>query len=118
MKRFAWFAFALSVTACTDQPQEEEDLDGDGKADGGSPTVSNDNLNGYWDGTGFEDTVIESWTGIGIRIHVGDKVVELTRTGNKLKGDGIALDVKPNGPGAKDDTIEGKIDGATVKLAR
>ena len=131
MKRLVGYAFTLTallgiLPACTDDPTgdgEEEDLDGDGKADGGDPTVSNDNLNGLWVTTVAghklaDDTVIESWSAVGIRVHVGEKIYQLTRTTNKLAATGVALDIKPNGPGPKDDTIEGKVDGKTFKLAR
>ena len=132
VKRLTGYAVTLTallaiLPACIDDPTaddgQEEDLDGDGKADSGTPTVSKDNLNGLWTTTVAgkklpNDTVIESWSAIGIRLHVGDKTYQLTRTTNKLAADGVALDIKPNGPGPKDDTIEGKVDGKTFKLAR
>ena len=131
MKRLVGYAFTLtallgSLPACTDDvtgDDDAEDLDGDGKADGGDPTVSNDNLNGLWQTTigstaQSKDTVIESWSAVGIRVHVGEKTYQLTRSANKLTGDGVTLDVKPNGAGPKDDAIEGKIDGKTFKMKR
>jgi hypothetical protein len=121
MKRLALVSMFLSTTllACSEAPGEGvgEDLDGDGKADTGTPSVSNDNLNGMWRHDGTTD-VIESWSAIGIRLHLGDKVLKLTRTGNKLKGEGVALEIEPNGPGPKDDSISGTIDGADVSFDR
>lgn len=131
MKRFTGYAFTLaallsSLPACVDDAEDtgqEEDLDGDGKADGGDPTVSNDNLNGLWQTTigttaQSDDTVIESWSAVGIRMRVGEKTYKLTRSANKLTAEGVALDIKPNGPGPKDDAIEGKVAGKTVKMKR
>lgn len=131
MKRTAGYAFTLAallgiLPACVDDEiddAQEEDLDGDGKADGGDPTVSNDNLNGLWRTTigsaaQSKDTVIESWSAVGIRMRVGDTTYALKRSANKLSAEGVTLDVKPNGPGPKDDAIEGKVDGKTFKMKR
>lgn len=112
-----------ALPACTDEISEEgEDLDGDGKADGTQAGVSADNLNGLWDGklgtAAIEDVVIQSWSGIGIQLKVGDKVYKLTRTANKLTAEGVALTIKPNQPGQRDDAIEGKVGTKTIKLAR
>src|SRR5262245_5964532 len=109
-----------SLLACTNDGQGE-DLDGDGKADSGN-SVSVDNLNGIWNTTigssHAADTSIEAWSAIGIRLHFGDKVYQLTRSGDKLTADGVALEIRPNQPGPRDDEIDGKIDGKTVKLLR
>src|SRR5262245_45627556 len=98
---------ALSLAACVaDDELGGEDLDGDGKADGDNG-VSADNLNGIWDttlaGHSVDDITIDSWSAVGIQMHVGDKVIKLTRAGNKLTGDGVTLDIKPNDPGQRDD---------------
>src|SRR5262245_2718155 len=111
----------LSLSACVaDDEVGGEDLDGDGKA--ASPNgVSADNLNGIWDttigGNRVDDISIESWSAVGIRMHVGDKVYTLTRTGDKLKATGVDLEIKPNQPGQRDDEIVGKIEGKTAKLS-
>lgn len=112
-----------TLPGCADEVIEEgEDLDGDGKADGTQAGVSVDNLNGIWDGTlggtGLEDAVIKSWPAVGIQLELGGKTYTLTRTGNKLTGEGVELTIKPNNPGQRDDAMEGKVDGETVKLAR
>jgi len=111
---------ALFFVACVDQ-SDGEDLDGDGKADSGNG-VSSDNLNGIWDtkvgSSRVDDSTIESWSAVGIRLHYGDKVYQLTRSGNKLTADGVQLEVKPNEPGQRDDQIVGKISGKSVTLSR
>ena len=112
----------LSLSACVaDDEVAGEDLDGDGKADSGNG-VSADNLNGIWDttisGNRVDDITIESWTAVGIRMHVADKVYQLTRSGDKLTADGVSLEVKPNQPGQRDDELVGKIEGKTAKLKR
>lgn len=109
--------------ACTDMEQEDgEDADGDGKADGTAPGVSADNLNGLWDGklgtAKVNDLVIRSWSAVGIEMDLGGKTYKLTRATNKLTGDGITLDIKPNGPGQRDDQITGKVNGKTITLKR
>jgi len=112
----------LDATAGDDPDAEDDDLDG--KADGvTTPVVTDDNLNGLWttteNGTKLaDDTVIESWPAIGIRVHKGGKVYQLTRSGDHLTGTGVALDVKPNKSGVKDDTFDGTIDGKTIHFQR
>ena len=120
MKKLACLVAALlPACAASDPGDSGEDLDGDGKADGGSPNVSTDNLNGLWKSDAAAgDTVIESWDTIGIRLHLADRVALLTRSKNKLKGDGVALNIVPNGPGPRDDAMDGTIDGATVHFER
>ena len=124
--------YALALTAvlapaCTDPTDDGPDdniEDTDTKADGSTtPQISDDQLNGMWHETlgGHKqpgDVVIDSWSAIGIRIHLGDKVVQLTRTGNDLAGDGIALTANPHKSGIKDDELSGTIAGQTVSLRR
>jgi hypothetical protein len=68
--------------------------------------------------TAVQDVIVRSWSAVGIEIEVRGKTTKLTRSANKLTGEGIALDIKPNNPGQRDDALEGKIDGKTVKLER
>ena len=120
-------ATALATAACagSDLSTDDgvgEDLDGDGKADSTVPNVPNANLNGIWDtkigGAAAADIVISSWSEIGIELAIDGKPRKVTRSGNKLTGEGITLTVKPKGLGQMDDAIEGKIDGKTTKLVR
>ncbi len=109
--------------ACTDTEQEDgEDLDGDGKADGTASGVSADNLNGLWDGKlgtkKVNDLVIRSWSAVGIEMDYDGKTYKLTRSGNKLTGDGVTIDIKPNNPGQRDDAMTGKIGTKTLTLKR
>lgn len=109
--------------ACTDMEQEDgEDLDGDGKADGTASGVSADNLNGLWDGKlgtkKVNDLVIRSWSAVGIEMELDGKTYKLTRSSNKLTGEGITLDIKPNSAGQRDDQITGKVAGKTITLKR
>jgi hypothetical protein len=109
--------------ACTETDHEDgEDLDGDGKADGTASGVSADNLNGLWDGKlgtkKVNDLVIRSWPSVGIELELDGKTYELTRSGNKLTGEGITLDIKPNERGQRDDAITGKVGTKTLTLKR
>lgn len=110
--------------ACTDVTEQEdgEDLDGDGKADGTASGVSADNLNGLWDGKlgtkKVNDLVIRSWPAVGIELELDGKTYKLTRSGNKLTGEGITLDIKPNERGQRDDAITGKVGTKTITLKR
>src|SRR5438093_11136578 len=74
---FTFAALLGSVSACLDEaPADDEDTnleDADDKADTTTPTVTSDQLNGMWHAQST-DAVIESWTAIGIRLHVGDKI--------------------------------------------
>lgn len=109
--------------ACTDMEQEDgEDLDGDGKADGTASGVSADNLNGLWDGKlgtkKVNDLVIRSWSAVGIELEYEGKTYKLARSSNKLTGEGITLDIKPNERGQRDDELVGKLGTKTLKLKR
>jgi len=125
---FALTALASSLGACIGGPDDGQDdnlENQDDKADGTSttPQVTDDQLNGMWieslDGKAqASDLVIESWSAIGIRLHINGNVVSLTRAGNALTADGIALTVNPKKSGIKDDEITGTVDGHTVKLDR
>ena len=125
------FTYALALTAllapaCADPADGPDDNleDTDTKADGSTtPQISDDQLNGLWtetvDGQVQDDDVtIDSWSAIGIRVHLGDKVVQLTRTGNDLAGDGVALTANPKKAGIRDDQLTGTIAGHTVTLKR
>ena len=125
MKRLSLlFSALIAIPACAGEPvdQNGEDLDGDGKADGGSSTVSNDNLNGLWDGTldgaPVEDVIVRSWTGPGIVLELDGKTHTLKRTGNKLAATDVALAIDPNEPGQRDDALEGTVDGKPLSLVR
>jgi hypothetical protein len=113
----------LDATA-DDGTTNDDELEVDDKGDAvTTPLVTDDNLNGLWTATvggqkQTDDLVIESWSAIGIRLHVGARVYQLSRTGDQLTGTGVSLDVKPNKAGVKDDTFDGTIDGQTVHLSR
>src|SRR5512140_1701169 len=106
MKLRTLFLFLPILAACGDASVESgaQDLSG----------VTDDNLNGIWSG----DTVIESWSAIGVRLHTGSSVRTLTRSDTSLSGPGISLTIDPKGYGVNDDVIDGTIDGQTVHLAR
>ena len=126
MKTLTYLALAAALLpACTDPADDVDDNieDSDGKADGTGPQITDDQLNGQWieklDGhVQAGDLVIESWSAVGIRLHLADKVVQLSRAGNDLTADGIALTAKPHKSGIKDDELAGTIDGHTVSLKR
>jgi hypothetical protein len=127
-------AMAGTVPACVDATADDPSLtnpddDGiddaeadDGKADTAVPVVTDDNLNGMWvttvDGTKTADTVIESWTAIGIRVHVGATVYQVARSGDTLTAAGVSLAIKPNKSGVKDDGLDGTIAGHTFHMVR
>ncbi|MGE0869183.1 MAG: hypothetical protein AB7P03_11490 [Kofleriaceae bacterium] len=112
------------LAACTETPGDTtgEDLDGDGKADSGTPNVTNDNLNGIWNvrrgGQPADDIVIQSWFPVGIHLKVGDHSYKLRREQTQLIGEGVELTIHANGPGPRDDSIEGVLDGVAVSLER
>jgi hypothetical protein len=90
---------------------------GDASVDSGSQgvsDVSDDNLNGIWS----NDAVIDSWSAVGIRMHLGNDVRSLTRSGESLTGPGVSLTIDPKGYYASDDVMDGTIDGKVVHLAR
>jgi hypothetical protein len=127
MKTLTYLALcAALLPACADPADDVDDNieDSDSKADGTTtPQITDDQLNGQWietlDGkVQNDDLVVESWSAIGIRLHAGDKVVQLTRTGNALAGDGVALTANPHKSGIKDDELAGTINGHTVSLKR
>jgi hypothetical protein len=104
--RFRTLFLAALATAC-----------GDASIDSGSEGVSavtDDNLNGIWS----NDTVIDSWSAVGIRIHLGDDTRSLTRSSESLTGPGVSLTIDPKGYYPNDDVMDGTIDGKTVHLAR
>lgn len=112
------------AAAALDDGVDDNLEDTDSKADSTTTLqVTDDQLNGMWveklDGTAqSQDLVIESWSAIGIRLHVGGNVVQLSRAGNALTGDQIALTVNPKKAGIKDDELTGTIAGHAVKLNR
>jgi hypothetical protein len=85
-------------------------------------TVSDDDLNGIWNtqigGVAQPDTMMESWSAIGVRFDVGQQVFPLVRTGDALAGNQLALNVLANGSSASDDAIDGTMNGQTVHLTR
>ncbi|HEY2365686.1 MAG TPA: hypothetical protein VGH87_04835 [Polyangiaceae bacterium] len=104
--RFHTLFLAALVTACGDA---STGTDGEGVA-----AVSDDNLNGIWS----NDTVIDSWSAVGIRMHLGSDVRTLTLSGESLSGPGVSLTIDPKGYYASDDVMDGTIDGKAVHLAR
>jgi hypothetical protein len=127
MKTLTYLALAAALLpACTDPADDVDDNleDSDSKADGTTtPQITDDQLNGQWiekiDGKVQPgDLVIDSWSAIGIRLHLGDKTVQLTRTGDNLTGDTVSLVANPHKAGIKDDELTGTIDGHTVSLKR
>ena len=126
---FALAALLQFMPACvdngaTDDIPDDQEIDGDGKADTASvPIVTTDNLNGQWVTTiaGAKqpaDTVIESWSAVGIRIHYKDRLLQATRVGDKLTATGLDINILPNKSGVKDDTMDGTIDGVAVHFDR
>jgi hypothetical protein len=128
MRFAAILSLSLLLTACAPPPDDtgsdEVDWDGDGKADGWSTGLNEDNLNGLWTATidgvaQADDAVIESWAAIGIRLHLGANVYQLSRAGTTLTGDKSAqLTLQANKSGVTDDSIDGTIDGHHLKLVR
>jgi len=104
--RFHTLFLAVLATACGDASTDS--------GEDGVSAVSDDNLNGIWS----NDTVIDSWSAVGIRMHLGNDVRTLTRSGQQLTGAGISLTIDPKGYYASDDVMDGTIDGKTVHLAR
>lgn len=127
MKTLTYLALAAALLpACADPADDVDDNleDSDSKADGTTtPQITDDQLNGQWietlDGkVQPNDLVVESWSAIGIRLHIDGKVVQLTRTGDALAGDAVALTANPHKSGIKDDELAGTINGHTVSLKR
>jgi hypothetical protein len=90
---------------------------GDAAVDSGAEDLSDvtdDNLNGIWS----NDTVIESWPAVGVRLHLGNDVRALTRSGESLSGSNVSLTIDPKSYYVTDDVIDGTIDGKSVHLAR
>jgi hypothetical protein len=129
--RFLMIGLFALVPACIGAPPEDEeavledadDVDDDGKFDGWSTTLSEDNLNGLWvatvDGQKLtERAVIESWSEIGIRVTVAGTTYKVVRSLTTLTGDGVTLTLNANKSGVSDDSIEGTISGKTVLLKR
>ena len=93
-----------------------------GKADG-TTGITDDSLNGLWTATidGVEQAdgaVVESWSAVGIRLTVGGKSVQLTRSADTLTGTGANLAVVAGEYTAYDDVIEGTLDGKQLLLER
>jgi hypothetical protein len=118
-----------ALPACAPMPEDvgdddaEVDWDGDGKADGWSTGLNEDNLNGLWTATldgvaQSDDVVIESWAAIGIKLHLGQNVYSLTRAGTNLTGDKAQLALQANKSGVTDDSIDGTLDGHHLTLKR
>jgi hypothetical protein len=123
-KLLAFGALLHAAPACLDSEADSPDdnlEDQDDKSDtaGTTPMVTDDQLNGLWQlGGKGDDMVIESWSAIGIRLHVTGTVYQLTRTGDNLAGDGVTLAIHPNKAGIRDDSMDGTIAGKTVHLTR
>ena len=123
MKTLTYLALAAALLpACTDPADDVDDNieDSDGKADGTGPQITNDQLNGEWreklDGHyQDDDLVIESWSAVGIRLHLGDKVVQLTRAG-ALLGELLAGGSLHKATGVGVGAWIGFLVGAVVKL--
>jgi hypothetical protein len=110
----------LSLGRCggpTDLAETEDETDA------AELSVSDDNLNGLWVTTLggqklADDTVIESWSAVGVRMEVAGATYALTRSGDTLTAANVALTVAAHGGGLADDVIEGTVGGKTVRLAR
>ncbi len=113
------FALVLSVNACADAVDPEDDFEDSEEA---VTVVSDDDLNGIYDvtidGVEADDAVIESWPAVGIRVTVNGKVYRMTRSGDRLTTTAGALDVHVNGSSVRDDSLTGTLDGKTVELVR
>ncbi|CAN5919417.1 hypothetical protein BH11MYX2_BH11MYX2_14020 [soil metagenome] len=129
MTHYRTFALALASTlllvpACAtsdDVPGDDDELSQD---DSDSTTVvSDDDLNGLWNGTLdgaalSDDVVIESWSAIGVRVHVGADVYSMSRGGDTLTSSQGTLAIDPKKSGVKDDAISGTVGGHALKLTR
>jgi len=119
----AFLAFAGCVDDGTDGPDDDLENQDDSKEDAAAttPQITTDQLNGLWrnNGTG-DDMVIESWSAIGIRLHVGEKVYQLNRdvATNTLTADGVSLAITPNKAGIRDDVLDGTVGGVKMHLQR
>lgn len=115
-------AAALSVLpACASSDPADDDLaDVEGDA---TTVVSDEDLNGLWQATidgvaATEDVVIDSWSAVGIRVHVGAQTYQVTRTGDQLTSSAGSLAIDANGAGVKDDAISGTLGGKAIELQR
>jgi len=112
----------IATTACAVAGDDADD-GYDDSTDEVSTVVADDDLNGLWAATidgapATEDVVIESWSAVGIRVHVGADVYQLSRSGDTLSSGQGSLAVHANGSGVANDTMEGTLGGHTVELAR
>ena len=103
VKRFQNTCFELLVaslliatTACAVAGDDTDD-GFDDSTDEVSTVVADDDLNGLWTATidgapATDDVVIESWSAVGIRVHVGADVYQLSRNGDTLSSGQGSLD--------------------------
>lgn len=111
---------AFSACATGDDAYDDEYEDADGEA---TTAVSDDDLNGLWKGTLdgaplSDDVVIESWSAVGVRVHVGTSVYQLSRSGDTLSSSQGSLAIEVNASTVKDDGISGTLGGHTLDLVR
>ncbi|HEY4175728.1 MAG TPA: hypothetical protein VGM90_02790 [Kofleriaceae bacterium] len=128
MTHLRTFAFALAATltvvpacASSDDAVGDEDLSQDDSD--ATTVVSDDDLNGLWSGTLdgaalTDDVVVESWSAIGVRVHVGKDVYSMTRGGDTLTATQGTLAIAAHSSGVKDDTLTGTLAGHALKLKR
>ncbi len=117
------FAALAAFSACattdgTDDADQLDDIEGDATA-----AVADDDLNGLWAGTidGValsDDVVIDSWSAVGVRVHVGANVYQLTRTGDQLSSAQGSLAIDANNTTVKDDALVGTLGGKALDLHR
>ncbi|CAN5903739.1 hypothetical protein BH11MYX3_BH11MYX3_21440 [soil metagenome] len=118
-----WLYLAvLATSACAtsdDAPDDElSDVEGDA-----TTVVADDDLNGLWtgkvDGVALaDDVVIDSWSAVGVRVHVGSTVYTMSRTGDQLTSAQGSLLIDAHGSGVKDDALGGALGGKTFALVR
>ncbi len=109
---------ACATTDGTDDADQLDDTEGDATA-----VVTDDDLNGLWAGTIdgsplFDDVVIESWSAVGVRVHVGANVYQVTRSGDQLTSAQGALVIDANNSTVKDDALVGTLGGKALDLHR
>lgn len=125
MKKFSTLFAVLALAGCMDEaadgPDDDLENQDDTKEDAASttPTVTSDQLNGLWQVSAKgDDFTMESWDAIGIRLHMNNKIYQLTRNADTLTGDGVSLAISANKAGVRDDVMDGTVDGKTVHLTR
>jgi hypothetical protein len=109
---------ALPACATSDAGDDTSEVEGDT-----TTVVSDDDLNGLWtvkvNGVALaDDVVIDSWSAVGVRVHVGTTTYAMSRTGDELSSAQGSLAIDANGSGVKDDALAGSLGGKTIELVR